>query len=471
MERRRNKSSTFTEPLRGDDVALKEFLGDFYRNILYKKQSEMGALLKQHPDSLGQHYNMLVKEASIVSNDDFWMRYYYRCNVDTILREWEEAEETEREAAAKLEAAVSAQKQGEAEMAAKRKREEAEAAARRKKAEAEAAARRKKAEAEAAAKRKKAEAEAAARKKAEAEAAARKKKAEAEAAAVKKRQEEAAAKQKRVASASKSASSKTPPRPAPSPQQSPVSAAKSVLQNLSSMLDGTKSSSDRDSGKARLSTSSRADAPFDEPAPTVVKLPPNNKNKKSTNAKPQQPQQGLFARFKKNKVAKIPLDWVPPEELPAVKIRGIQRRELRWGLVFVVISVVVAVVSLTAMDGVCAAARPGWTVSVDESSSAEQQQQRTYSSEAPWWVPEMTGFKATVFDALCGERPQTKLDAVATDKNVRFTVSNAANSKSLLDVSGLTSVTVQQDRLVVSKKNKGGELQTIDAPWKLSPPS
>ena len=83
QERRRNQSSTFTEPLEilsqssqpSNDV--NSFLEEFNRTIgtpeqKAKNESEM----EEHP-ILKLHFEILVPK--IVSYEDFWMRYYLRC--------------------------------------------------------------------------------------------------------------------------------------------------------------------------------------------------------------------------------------------------------------------------------------------------------------------------------------------------------------------------------------------------------
>lgn len=327
--------------------------------------------------------------------------------------------------------------------AAKKQAQEAEAA--RKKAE-EALAARKKAEAEAAARRK-AEASAAAKRKAEAMA---KKKAEA-AAAAKRREEEAARKQKAAVF-----SPSTPPPPA-EPPLSPLSSARNVIMNLGGMFD----SGEKPKSSSTSKSSSRA-APFDEPTPTVAKVPPKA-SKKSAPSKATKSTQstGFFARFKKTKEVEIPKEPTKKEE--PVKPAGLQR-ELIWGIAFLVVSVLLAVVSLTAMDGVCAAARPGWTVIALPEESSESVR---YETTAPWWVPGHKDLKKRVFGSLCGDRPQTALQVETKNGGLRVVVSNIETSKSMLDVNGLTSVKVCSDRLELTKK-KSDDVLTVDAPWKLT---
>ena len=84
---RRNRLATFTEPIQveGDEESadLKEFLGDFYRSI-YKRRDEIELILQSLP-TLNKHYHTLVP--SRLAYEDFWQRYFYRCDVDRVLRQ------------------------------------------------------------------------------------------------------------------------------------------------------------------------------------------------------------------------------------------------------------------------------------------------------------------------------------------------------------------------------------------------
>jgi hypothetical protein len=87
---RRGKSATYTQPLVGQSVEEQEdmhsFCAEFYSSTIFEKSSEMKSLLRTYPDTLGTHYAVLVPH--VVSFDQFWSRYYYRCSVTTILAEF-----------------------------------------------------------------------------------------------------------------------------------------------------------------------------------------------------------------------------------------------------------------------------------------------------------------------------------------------------------------------------------------------
>jgi hypothetical protein len=94
VQARRNRLATFTEPIKveGDEeeMDLKEFLGTFYRSIYNKRRDEIQLILQSFP-SLDNHYRTLVP--SRLTFEDFWQRYFYRCDVDRVLRQWARKEE------------------------------------------------------------------------------------------------------------------------------------------------------------------------------------------------------------------------------------------------------------------------------------------------------------------------------------------------------------------------------------------
>jgi len=49
----------------------------------------------EHPETLGTHYGLLVP--NIVSFDQFWSRYYYRCSLTTVLAAHNLQEESNQE--------------------------------------------------------------------------------------------------------------------------------------------------------------------------------------------------------------------------------------------------------------------------------------------------------------------------------------------------------------------------------------
>ena len=89
--RRMGQSQTFTEPLRveaEDQPQLKAFLTEFYKTI-YRKRIELQELLQDNPSTLQVQYNNLVLSSKKVRYEDFWQRYYWRCDPERILVEWE----------------------------------------------------------------------------------------------------------------------------------------------------------------------------------------------------------------------------------------------------------------------------------------------------------------------------------------------------------------------------------------------
>jgi hypothetical protein len=89
-EKRRGKSATYTQPLLGGTEAqqadLETFVAEWYSRMIFEKAGEMPRLLQQFPETLGTHYALLVP--NLVSFDQFWARFYYRCSLTTILEEW-----------------------------------------------------------------------------------------------------------------------------------------------------------------------------------------------------------------------------------------------------------------------------------------------------------------------------------------------------------------------------------------------
>ena len=98
-KRRQNVSTTFTEPLHvqvSREAELKAFLADFYKTI-YQKRNELHILLEEHP-SLSAQYQTLVMQENRVTYEDFWQRYFWRCDAHRVLKEWA-AKDQERAAA------------------------------------------------------------------------------------------------------------------------------------------------------------------------------------------------------------------------------------------------------------------------------------------------------------------------------------------------------------------------------------
>ena len=91
---RRGRETTYTEPLlqRGqkqdeDDLAeVKTFLSSFYRTI-FRRREKCHAILRQHPNTVALHFANLVPDQ--MSYEDFWQRYFFRCDVDRLLDQWD----------------------------------------------------------------------------------------------------------------------------------------------------------------------------------------------------------------------------------------------------------------------------------------------------------------------------------------------------------------------------------------------
>lgn len=95
IEKRRGKSATYTVPLVGSTeeqtTDVDSFLAEFYSHAIYEKSKEMKRLLSEHPETLGTHYGLLVP--NVVSFDQFWSRYFYRCSLTTVLAEQQAEQE------------------------------------------------------------------------------------------------------------------------------------------------------------------------------------------------------------------------------------------------------------------------------------------------------------------------------------------------------------------------------------------
>lgn len=96
--RRMKLEETYTSPLQIDDEedeetkkALDEYLASFQ---IDEKTQDISAELEKYPDSLQPMFERLVP--TTVLYNDFWQRYFYRCDVERIQDEWAAAEERER---------------------------------------------------------------------------------------------------------------------------------------------------------------------------------------------------------------------------------------------------------------------------------------------------------------------------------------------------------------------------------------
>jgi len=92
MEDRRKSEETYTMPLtKAPD--MKDFLKDFYKNAYAADRKEFYLQQREtYPHSVGRLYNELCcGNPKIVSFEDFWQRYEYRCgDLDRIVRELSE---------------------------------------------------------------------------------------------------------------------------------------------------------------------------------------------------------------------------------------------------------------------------------------------------------------------------------------------------------------------------------------------
>ena len=91
---RKARKSTYVDPLRDkskeytteelDD--LKAYLSDFYRTI-YSRREECRKICEQNPKTVGHFFDTLVPRH--VTFEDFWQRYFYRCDPDRVTLEWD----------------------------------------------------------------------------------------------------------------------------------------------------------------------------------------------------------------------------------------------------------------------------------------------------------------------------------------------------------------------------------------------
>ena len=99
---RKARKSTYTDPLRDkskeytaeelDD--LKVYLADFYRTI-YTRRDECKKICQQNPKTVGHFFDTLVPRH--VTFEDFWQRYFYRCDPDIVMREWDRQAAAQKE--------------------------------------------------------------------------------------------------------------------------------------------------------------------------------------------------------------------------------------------------------------------------------------------------------------------------------------------------------------------------------------
>jgi hypothetical protein len=92
VDLRRHRSSTFTEPLR-KSPDMKEFLTDFYTNVYTPKRQDYYRQEQITYPHVAEHFEVLVLvPAKIVSFEDFWQRYTFRCNVNRVMKELGDAD-------------------------------------------------------------------------------------------------------------------------------------------------------------------------------------------------------------------------------------------------------------------------------------------------------------------------------------------------------------------------------------------
>lgn len=85
IEKRRKQSRTYTEPLPRDNPEVEAFLTEFYSKYIFERALDFKVELETYSDTVGEHYHFLVPEQ--VSFDDFFSRYYYRCNLEKLMKE------------------------------------------------------------------------------------------------------------------------------------------------------------------------------------------------------------------------------------------------------------------------------------------------------------------------------------------------------------------------------------------------
>eukprot|EP00521_Asterionellopsis_glacialis_P006343 CAMPEP_0195282316 /NCGR_PEP_ID=MMETSP0707-20130614/1240_1 /TAXON_ID=33640 /ORGANISM="Asterionellopsis glacialis, Strain CCMP134" /LENGTH=790 /DNA_ID=CAMNT_0040341275 /DNA_START=226 /DNA_END=2598 /DNA_ORIENTATION=+ len=74
-------------------VELKDFLADW---DVEQKTDEIAKLLEEHPQTLKVQFEELVPTQ--IKYEDFWQRYFFRCNEERITKNWEMEQERKREA-------------------------------------------------------------------------------------------------------------------------------------------------------------------------------------------------------------------------------------------------------------------------------------------------------------------------------------------------------------------------------------
>jgi len=92
IDRRRTSIETYTKDVKPTSEEIQGFMNytcEFYCTIDHLDKN-IQQLLKKHPNTLGRHYNELVIESNRVSHEDFWLRYFYKCNEERIQIGWKD---------------------------------------------------------------------------------------------------------------------------------------------------------------------------------------------------------------------------------------------------------------------------------------------------------------------------------------------------------------------------------------------
>lgn len=84
LDRRRHQESTFTNPLQRSPE-MKPFLKEFYRTVHTSAKKKFYKEERRQYPVVNKYYRKLC--GRLVSFEDFWQRYEYRCNLNRILQE------------------------------------------------------------------------------------------------------------------------------------------------------------------------------------------------------------------------------------------------------------------------------------------------------------------------------------------------------------------------------------------------
>jgi len=89
--KRDDNNDNDNENKEADILALQSFLSKFYASH-YTQQSRMErkAILEQYEEVKLYYDQLVAKDTSdILSAEEFWQRYFFRCDPDQILSEWD----------------------------------------------------------------------------------------------------------------------------------------------------------------------------------------------------------------------------------------------------------------------------------------------------------------------------------------------------------------------------------------------